>query len=442
MGMPQLARHEMPLQMALPLRMPSDYYDWLYQNQNRELIAYTPKQNVNWHVLNREMARDKLAKWTNEPDVFITPNEFFRWRLIKNVAALNALFVDIDCHHGEDIGYRVESAMSALVRAQIPEPNAIIYTGRGAHIYWLLNRTHGAALPRWQACQRRLIEITTADRMCADATRVLRVVGTTNSKACDAVVTADPIHPIPYDFDFLHDQIMPLARAEVRDLRAARARRHERMHVATSGSIYQRWYLVYRDLHTIVQHNWFGGQVPKGHRDTILFHMANALSWFTVSEALGNEIVTVAREITPSLEIKDALSYCTSVVQRAKKTAGSAEGREYRYAYKRETLYNCLADLIPADLLPKLRAIIPNDLAAERKREANRRSEAKRRQAAGAVPRAQYLASGEENRTKALELRAQGLSIRAVAEQLGIPRSTAAGYLKPKPECPKSLCLV
>lgn len=443
MGLPLLAHQQEPMQMRLPLRMPSDYYDWIYQNQQREIIAFTPLQQTNWHVMNREVARDKLSKWTNEPDVFITPNEFFRWRLIKNVAALNALYIDIDCHKGEDIMARVGAAERALQFAGIPEPNAIIYTGRGAHFYWLLNRTHGAALPRWQACQRRLIQITQADRMCADATRVLRVVGTRNSKADNTLVRADPIHPTPYDFDWLHDQIMPAVRAQVRDLRAARARRADSPTLfAASGSIYQRWYLVYRDLHAIVNHNWFGGQVPPGHRDTILFHMANALSWFTVSEALENEIITIAREITPTLEIKQALSYCSSVVQRARKTAQNTEGREFRYAYKRETLYNSLADLIPPDLLPRLRAIIPNDLAAERKREANRKSEAKRRQAAGSKNRSEYLAHAEQMRSKAQELRAQNLSIRAIAEQLGIPRSTAADYIKPRPECPKSLCLV
>lgn len=443
MGLPLFAPQQEPVQMRLPLRMPSDYYDWIYQNQQREIIAFTPRQQTNWHVMNREVARDKLSKWTNEPDVFITPNEFFRWRLIKNVAALNALYIDIDCHQGEDIMSRVGAAERALQYAGIPEPNAIIYTGRGAHFYWLLNRTHGAALPRWQACQRRLIQITQADRMCADATRVLRVVGTTNSKADNALVRADPIHPTPYDFDWLHDQIMPAVRAQVRDLRAARARRADSPTLFTaSGSIYQRWYLVYRDLHAIVNHNWFGGQVPPGHRDTILFHMANALSWFTVSEALENEIVTIAREITPTLEIKQALSYCTSVVQRARKTAQNNEGREFRYAYKRETLYNNLADLIPDDLLPRLRAIIPNELAAERKRESNKKTQFKKRQEAGAGTRAEYLSAADEKRRQAQALRAGGLSVRAVAEQMGLPRSTVADYLKAPSPCPKSVTLV
>lgn len=441
MGLPlHVASHE-PVQMSLALRMPSDYYDWIYQSQQREVIAYTPQQDSHWHVLNSEIARDKLSRWTNEPDVFITPNEFFRWRLIKNVAALNALYIDIDCHHGEDIARRVDLALSALQHARIPEPNAIIYTGRGAHMYWLLHRTHGAALPRWQACQRRLIAITQADRMCADATRVLRVVGSTNTKAANALVRADPICPIRYDFDWLHDQIMPVSRGVIRDLRAWKARKDVVGNRAPAyGSIYQRWYLVYRDLIAIVRHNWSGGQVPVGHRDTILFHMANALSWFTISESLENEIVSLAREITPSLEIRQALSYCSSVVSRAKRSAGGKG--EFRYAYKRETLYGSLSDLIPAELLPQLRAIIPDSLAIERKRESNRQTVSKRRHAAGAVARDVYLEAADKKRREVMALREEGLSLRAIGKRLGMPHTTVASCLKAAPVRTKSVTLV
>lgn len=428
MGLPQ--RAQPPLQLSLPLRLPADYYDWIYASQQREIIAYTPLQETSWHVLNRSVAREKLSRWTDQPDVFITPNEFFRWRLIKNVAALNALYIDLDCHQGEDIGRCVEHALSALEFARIPQPNAIIYTGRGAHIYWLLERTHGAALPRWQACQRRLIEITGADRMCADATRVLRVVGSVNTKAANAIVRAEPISNARYQFDWLHDQIMPQARAEIRDLRAVRAKRGDRLPGYAAGSIYQRWYLVYRDLHSIVQHNWFGGQVPEGNRDTILFHMANALSWFTISEALENEIVMVAQEITPSLSRKDALSYCTSVVNRARKTALDPDGGEHRYKYKRETLYGQLENLIPKDLLPRLRAIIPDELARDRQREANRRCDTRRRQEAGAISRTEYLDAAATKRARIKALRDSGMTIRAIADSTGIPPSTVSACLK------------
>jgi len=427
---------KMSTQLKLALRLPAEHYDLVSPYQQRELVAYTPQQKKNWHVLNKEVARDTLSRWVDEPDIYVTPNEFYSWRKIKNTAALNALYVDLDAHQGQDIMRMVANALSALDTAKIPEPNCIIYTGRGAHIYWLIDRTPPQALPRWQACQRRLVEVCQGDRMSSDATRVLRVVGTTNSKAEQFKVKAEPIHPIRYEFDWLADQVLPFTRAEIRDIRAARAERQldniaPASHSKT-GSIYERWYLVYRDLHTIVDHHWFGNGVDAGHRDTMLFHMSNALSWFTVSDSLEYEIEHVAREITPSLSAKEAKSYCSSVLSRARET--HEKGEEKRYRYKRETLYNQLA--------PLLRAIIPNDLAAERKREANRKSEQKRRKNAGAVARSDYIEQADDKRQKAQQLRKQGLTVRAIAAQLGASVGAVSGYLKAASQCSKSMCLV
>jgi hypothetical protein len=420
-------------QLKLALRLPADHYDLVVPNQERELIAFTPLQARNWHVLNREVARDALSRWVDQPDVYVTPNEFYNWRLIKNTAALRALFVDIDARGGEDVHRKVEVALAALEAAGVPEPNCIVYTGRGAHLYWLIERTPAWALPRWQACQRRLVKLCDGDRMSADATRVLRVVGTVNSKASDFRVTAEPIHPIRYSFDFLADQILEKTRAEIRDLRAQRIARQLDIIVPTTqgkryGSIYERWALVYRDLHAIVAHRWPGVPIEDGHRDTVLFHMANALSWFTLSEALDNEIEAVARQITPTLSAEQARSYCSSVLRRAVGT--TEKGREQRYRYGRETLYQQLSPLIPDDLLPNLRAIIPNDLAADRKRERNRESERRRRAAAGAVPRDEFLAPANERRLQAHTLRRQGLTQRAIADVMQISLGAVNKYLK------------
>lgn len=67
-----------------------------------------------------------------------------------------------------------------------------------------------------------------------------------------------------------------------------------------------------------------------------VFYIVNALSWFTLFEALENEIKAVARQITPSLTADQARSYCSSVLWRAVGT--SEKGSEQRYYYKRETL--------------------------------------------------------------------------------------------------------
>lgn len=57
-----------------------------------------------------------------------------------------------------------------------------------------------------------------------------------------------------------------------------------------------------------------------------------------------------------------------------------------------------MAPLIPDKLLLNLRVIIPNCLAADRKRDRNRESERRHRTAAGIVSRDKYLTSAEEQR--------------------------------------------
>ncbi len=74
------------------------------------------------------------------------------------------------------------------------------------------------------------------------------------------------------------------------------------------------------------------------------------------------------------LSLDEALSYCSSVVRRAKKSAAGAD--EHRYKYRRITLWRAFEPLIAEhpDLVQELRAIIPDELAAERQaeRQANR----------------------------------------------------------------------
>lgn len=428
---------------------PQDHYNILHNKKLSEkkpgtIIAWTPKdENKKWHTFTNDNASKIIPLFVDELDVYITPNEFYGWRKISNLHSLQAFYVDIDCH---DIDYsneedllRIPSLVSTtldnLERAKIPDPNCIVYSGRGIHLYWLLEPTHPNALPRWQACQKRLVDVCKADRQSADATRVLRLVGSINSKA-NVKVRAEQRHNQVFKFDWLHDQIMPLARqelAEIRDIRALRASKGLKPVKTHSpiGSIYVRWHLVYQDLLLIIEAqvklNSKGNGLPQGMRDLLIFHLANALSWFTVSDALDHEVADCIRRFTPTLSLQEALGYCSSVINRARKT--QLEGHEHRYRYKRETLYEQLKDLIPEDLQPRLRAIIPNALAKERHRV---RMQDTRREA-GVVSREDYEAKRtqtvDDNVAKAISLKNQGYKQKEIAETLGVSTRTVRTYL-------------
>lgn len=440
---------------------PQDHYNILHNKKlaNKRpgtIIAWTPKnEKKKWHSLTEENASAVIPLFVDELDVYITPNEFYGWRKISNLHSLQAFYIDIDCHEidysNDDDVLRIPTLVATtldnLERAGIPDPNCIVYSGRGIHLYWLLEPTHPNALPRWQACQRRLVDVCNADRQSADATRVLRLVGSINSKT-NAKVRAEQRHNQVFKFDWLHDQIMPLARqelAEIRDIRALRASKGLKPVKAQHspiGSIYARWHLVYQDLLMIidvqVKLNANGNGLPTGMRNLLIFHLANALSWFTLSDALDNEVIDCARKFTPTLGLNEALSYCSSVISRARKT--QLEGHEHRYRYKRETLYRQLKDLIPEDLQPQLRAIIPDELAKERHRVRMQES----RRSVGVVSRNQY----DESRAnevnlkaqKAHALKAEGKSVRAIAKELEVSVGTVSNYLKK--ECSTVCALV
>lgn len=430
---------------------PQNHYDLLHNkklanNRPGTIIAWTPKnEKKKWHSLTDENASAVIPLFVDELDVYITPNEFYGWRKISNLHSLHAFYIDIDCH---DVDYSndndvlriptlVSTTLDNLERAGIPDPNCIVYSGRGIHLYWLLEPTHAKALPRWQACQRRLVDVCNADRQSADATRVLRLVGSINSKT-NAKVRAEQRHNRVFKFDWLHDQIMPLARqelAEIRDIRALRASKGlkpVRAQNSPIGSIYARWHLVYQDLILIIEAqvklNINGNGLPTGIRNLLIFHLANALSWFTLSDALDNEVKDCARKFTPTLELNEALSYCSSVISRARKT--QLEGHEHRYRYKRETLHRQLKDLIPEDLQPKLRAIIPNELAIERKILRKKESRRKDGVIAESEYRAQRSEAAKDKAEKALELKKQGFKQVEIAEKLGISINTVKSYFR------------
>lgn len=438
-------------QFALDLRTPADHADFLGEAPERsKRIIWTPQRDKpHWHTVSQAELREALAAYVDQPDIYITPNEFKGWRIVRNAAALHSFYVDIDTPKGEkpDPARMASQAISRIEAAAIPTPNAIIYTGRGVHLYWLIERTSAAALPRWQSCERELIRILQGDKQVADVTRVLRVIGTINSKN-GRKVTAETLHRDRYSFDWLADQILPHTREEIRELREQRATvRDLRARLAetgqpriVAGSIYQRWYLVYQDLWRIVQHHkWAGGQgVTEGNRDRVLFHMANALSWFTVSDALDSEISSLARKIVPTLKESEAMAYCGSVLRRARLDAEKDEGR--RYKYKRATLWAQLGDLVPPELLPKLRAIIPDETKAEREKE---RQKARNRVAEGRyqLDRQTYLAGAEQRRETALLLRAQGKKWAEIGAVLGVS-ATAARLLASREKAFKSAPLV
>jgi hypothetical protein len=421
-------------QLKLSLSRADQHWEVVNARATKDLIVWTPGGEKKWYSVPANQARAVLSSLNGQKNVYVTPNEFFGWRLVRLLARLNALYVDLDGRQGEDPAVMVEVALNTISQAQLPTPNYVVFTGRGAHLYWLFLPVSGKALPRWQACQARLQKLLNSDPAAVDCTRVLRVVGSQNPKAPASrrTVVGEQLSADWYDFDWLTDQILPVQRALVRDLRAQLARKAEtssRSKKSGSASIYGWWGVVYEDLVRIINFHWFGG-VPEGHRDTLLFLLAVALSWFTHGDALRNEIEATARHLIPTYSAKEVSSYTSTVVAKAiQSSKGEAviwEGirRDPRYWFKRQTLYDWVAPLILPELINELRAIVPLQVIQQRRRQ---RDGQRDRVVEGRYTTKRH---GTELREVALQMRSDGASIRQIATALAVGKSTVSDWLR------------
>jgi hypothetical protein len=420
---------------AATVLQPDRHAAIVHRNSNRQVVIWTPDREPRWRTRRASDAISLLAHEIRAENVFFSVNQFNGRRQVRHLAALNALYVDVDSHQGEaNLSALMDDRLGALSRAGVPEPSLIVFSGRGLHFYWIINPTPAAALPRWQACQRQLQRLLQGDPAAVDCTRLLRAIGSVNARAPATcrTVTGILLSTASYDFDWLASEVLPRSRAEVRDIRAMRARKNgSRRNAASPGrrSIFDWWMAVYKDLYLIIEYHWPTG-VAEGHRDRMVFLLAVALSWFTTGDALDAEVVSVARRIAPTLSEVEVLSYTSSVRGRAVRASEGERDvwrgtpRDPRYHFKRATLYDWLADLIAPALEQKLTAIMSKE---ERDRRRSEREGARDRVAEG---RHRSTHAPEETRTRARLLSLEGHSPRTIASMLSVPRSTVADWLR------------
>lgn len=109
-------------------------------------------------------------------------------RKVNNVKHLNALFLDLDCGASKDYATQ-EDALLALrafcKKLSLPKP-VMVNSGRGVHVYWVLNEPVG--LDNWLPVAERLKKLCADNNLLADpavtadAARVLRIPATHNHK--------------------------------------------------------------------------------------------------------------------------------------------------------------------------------------------------------------------------------------------------------------------
>jgi hypothetical protein len=152
------------------------------------------------------------------------------------------------------------------------------------------------------------------------------------------------------------------------------------------------------------------------------------LSGATNSSQMWHEAAALARELDPSWGYASAE---LSTLYRKAQAFEAGErvewnGRTYPPLYTPKNDH--LIDLfqITDEEQRQLKTIISKDIARER----HAAREMARRQANGAMDRETYERQARERQELAKALRAQGLSLRAIAERLGVSVASVHGYVK------------
>ena len=177
-----------------------------------------------------------LPAYSGLSDVYISQNRFYGSRSSDRIAELSALFTDLDYYNIPDLSSMhplgvLELAFENLERARIPRPSLAISTGRGIALVWRHEPVPGYVLSKWNLCQREIYEALEdlgADPSALDAARVLRLVGTYNSKSGALVESIFENLDYVWEFGDLADEILPLTREELEERRAQCAAREPR----------------------------------------------------------------------------------------------------------------------------------------------------------------------------------------------------------------------
>lgn len=378
-------------------------------------------------------------------DVYVSLNRFYGSRKKSRLAELSSLFSDVDYFKVPELADLSPAgaflyALDALEAARIPPPSLAISTGRGLALVWRHEPVSRAVLGKWDLCQEhiyRALKDLGADPKAKDAVRVMRPVGTYNSKSGTAVeaIWEDADREV-WDFGALSDEILPLTRAELEQRRTARLegraqerpkegakksrKRHGRPAEGRSPRTLHEGRL--RDLERLLE---LRGQavLPAGERDGWMFAAACAMSYLWEPPAFERELISLGRE-RAGWDEDETRSRMHAVIENARSAAAggtvewSGQKRDPRYRLKNDSIIRDLA------ITPGEEARMGVIISAETKASRDRGRKERERRSRGAVPRDEYVAEAREKRQHqrraAKELRGQGWSLRKIGAELNI----------------------
>ena len=342
----------------------------------------------------------------------------------------------------------------------IPEPSIVVFSGRGIYLNWmwktpLPRAATGRAVAVNKALVRRFAEWG-ADPSAVDVSRVLRVVGTVNSKSNEAArilwQAERDGQVLTYDFEMFADEVLPFTMEQIRGFRDANKTRHAEIHILSQERARRQvqreveqarrggqrafspedWHWgVIEDLRTLAGLRWENGIVQPGSLDLFGHIGACQLARVIPAAQLWHEIRAWGHIILPSsYATSEAFSRHCSTLMREAQRAARGETDTYRgrqvtpvYTYSKNTLIERLG-VTGAEMQHMTRLIDGNE-----KRRRHQVAETASRRAAGVQPRDAYEEQAAARAERAKALRDGGLSWAEVAARMELAGPDAARML-------------
>ena len=276
-------------------------------------------------------------------DVYISQNTFNnKSRRLIHLKELKALYIDIDCYKMNLSKEAVKYFMENDLYGQIPVPNMLIDSGRGLYYIIFLENTMAEELPKWQLVEKYLYEKLKdlgADNKALDATRVLRVTGTVNSKNNSIVKVIDT-----YDYQYTLDEIIEnyipeivKDRKEKQKPKGVRKKGRKKKFVSLFN-LYNLYYTRFMDIKKLVE---IRNYEMTGYREVTLFLLRYFMNVYhnCDDDLVMEEILEINNSFTEPLE-KDEVFKAT--------LSGATRATENVYKYSNDKLIKLL-DITPLE---------------------------------------------------------------------------------------------
>ena len=361
------------------------------------------KRFSQYHYQPEELAAS-LTEWMGE-DIYYSQNSFYKpQRRIDNIRQLRSLYVDMDVYtHGLSPEWVLGKLEHEYFGQAIPDPNMVIFSGRGLVLVWNIEPIPYMAMPLWRAVENHFMEQLKdlgADSKATDPARIFRLAGTINSKN-KAIVRAEYRHAHRYDIHQLQFDYLPELSPKAQEPK----KRGPKPKVIRMFNTYTLHLSRARDIAKLVELR--EGDV-EGYRETICFLYRYFTCCFTSDPQQALEdTLDLNGEFTHPLPEKEVIS-ATRSAERAWASKSDAKANELAkamgypgagYHLKNSTIIEWL------DITPQEQKEMTTIIGAGEKRKRNLRLKEEQRRAAGIRPMAEY----NQERKQIVESKAETL---------------------------------